>query len=310
VAARDREQRLDRIGQLGRGAPDLGGPGLVDPRHDGQRQVVLAGEQVIQRAPGVAGVAGHPFEHQVGVAVLGQPAGGGLEERGAALRAPVRLRAARGLCRGHHINIPTDMYACYVAGMERPRLPIAAHTAQPWRIHEIAPDFGVEDVWALPTPGGPGDLPRLVAQLAAGEGKPPGVSRALFAVRERLGALAGWDRPGTGVGARVRSLRDRLPADLRDGPRGPDLPRLPFRSVYLTDTEWAAEIANSTVHAVLHIGWVRDADGGHRGQMAVLVKPNGLLGRVYMAAITPFRHLIVYPALVRSIGRTWRSVSP
>jgi hypothetical protein len=190
--------------------------------------------------------------------------------------------------------------------MERPRLPIAAHAARSWRIHEIAPDFRVEDVWALPTPGGPGDLPRLVEQLVAGLGKPSGANRVLFAVRERLGALAGWDRPGTGVGARVGSLRDRLPADLRDGPRGPDLPRPPFRSVYLTDTEWAAEIANGTVHAVMHIGWVRCADGGHRGQMAVLAKPNGLLGRSYMAAITPFRRLVVYPALVRSIGRTWR----
>jgi len=190
--------------------------------------------------------------------------------------------------------------------MERPRLPIAAHAAQSWRIHEIAPDFRVEDVWALPTPGGPSDLPRLVAQLVAGLGKPSGANRALFAARERLGALAGWDRPGTGVGARVRSLRDRLPADLRDGPRGPDLPRPPFRSIYLTDIEWAAELANGTVHAVMHIGWVRDADGGHRGQMAVLAKPNGLLGRSYMAAITPFRRLVVYPALVRSIDRSWR----
>ena len=191
-----------------------------------------------------------------------------------------------------------------------PRLPTVAHTAQPWRIHDIAPDFRVEDVWALPTPGGPGDLSRLVAQFAAGGMKVSGASRALFAARERLGALAGWDRPGSGVGGRVRSLRERLPADLRDGPRGPDLPRLPFRSVYLTDTEWAAEIANGTMHGVVHIGWVRDADGGHRGQLAVLVKPNGLAGRAYMVAITPFRHLIVYPELVRAIGRTWRPVGP
>jgi hypothetical protein len=108
----------------------------------------------------------------------------------------------------------------------------------------------------------------------------------------------------------VRSLRERLPDDLRGAPRGPDPQGLPFRSVYLTDTEWAAEIANSTMHGVVHLGWVRGADGGHRGQLAVLVKPNGLAGRAYMAAITPFRHLIVYPALVRAIGRTWRPVTP
>ena len=34
------------------------------------------------------------------------------------------------------------------------RLPNVAHTSRPWRIHELARDFRVEDVWALPTPGG------------------------------------------------------------------------------------------------------------------------------------------------------------
>src|SRR3712207_9124473 len=42
------------------------------------------------------------------------------------------------------------------------------------------------------------------------------------------------------------------------------------------------------------------------GQMAVLVKPNGLFGKAYMAAIKPFRYLIVYPALMRMIEREWR----
>ena len=55
----------------------------------------------------------------------------------------------------------------------------------------------------------------------------------------------------------------------------------------------------------MHIGWVRDESGGYRGQMAVLVKPNGLLGAAYMAVIKPIRHLIVYPALMRSIERGW-----
>jgi hypothetical protein len=43
--------------------------------------------------------------------------------------------------------------------------------------------------------------------------------------------------------------------------------------------------------------------------MAVLVKPNGLLGTVYMAAIKPFRYLIVYPTLMREIGRDWRTLA-
>ncbi|MFE0376516.1 DUF2867 domain-containing protein [Streptomyces inhibens] len=55
----------------------------------------------------------------------------------------------------------------------------------------------------------------------------------------------------------------------------------PLTSVYLTHDEWVAELANRTVRAVMHIGWVPDGAGGYRGQMAVLVKPNGLLGAVY-----------------------------
>ena len=61
------------------------------------------------------------------------------------------------------------------------------------------------------------------------------------------------------------------------------------------------------MHGVMHLGWVPDGTGGYRGQMAVLVKPNGLLGTAYMAAIRPFRHLIVYPSMMRRIGRNWRA---
>jgi hypothetical protein len=188
------------------------------------------------------------------------------------------------------------------------QLPDAAHTSRPWRIHEITRDFRLEDVWALPTPGGPHDLPRLVHAMAAadpGQG-PSRAARALWALRWKLGELLGWDDSGSGVGSRVPSLRDRLPRDLRDAPPGPEFASLPFESLYLLDDEWAAEIANKTMHGVLHLGWVPDGDGGaHRGQLAVLVKPNGLMGNAYMAAIRPFRHLLVYPPMFRQIEAEW-----
>jgi hypothetical protein len=188
------------------------------------------------------------------------------------------------------------------------RLPGSAHTSRPWRIHELTHDFRLEDVWALPTPGGPGDFSRLVAAIASGEPS-QGSSRAvgaLWAIRWKIGSLLGWDRPDTGIGSRVATLRDRLPADLRDAPSGPDFRTLPFTSLYLLEDEFAAEIANGTMHGVLHLGWVPDGVGGYRGQMAILVKPNGVLGTVYMAAIKPFRHLIVYPQMIRQIERSWR----
>ena len=186
-------------------------------------------------------------------------------------------------------------------------LPETAHTSRPWRIHELTPDFRLEDVWALPTPGGRDDFPRLVQQFASADPSQslPRAARALWALRWKIGQLFGWDDEDDGLGSRVATLRDRLPADLRDAPRGPDSDSLPFTSIYLLEDEWAAEIANRTMHGVMHVSWVADGEGCYRGQMAVLVKPNGRVGSAYMAAIRPFRHLIVYPPLMRVIGRQW-----
>jgi len=191
------------------------------------------------------------------------------------------------------------------------RLPESAHTSRPWRIHEVADDFRVLDVWGLPTPGGPGDFPLLVQLLAAVDlsRASSGTVRALFAVRQKLGELFGWDGPEAGVGSRVESLSARLPADLRESAPGPQFDSSPFEPLYLTTDEFAAEVANRTVHGLLHLGWVPDGTGGYRGQLAVLVKPNGVLGKRYLAAIMPFRHLIVYPALMREIEGRWRSRS-
>ena len=197
------------------------------------------------------------------------------------------------------------------------RLPKEAHTSRPWRIHELAEDFELEDVWKLPTPGGPDDLARLVQHVAT-PGEDPFIVRLLFALRWKVGKLFGWDEPDSGVGERVRSLRERLPPDLLEVPRGPDLRAVPgreaadgppiFSSVYQTHDEWVAEFANKTVHSLMHIGWVPDDSGtGYHAQMAVLVKPNGRLGKAYMTAIKPFRYALVYPLLLRSIERQWHT---
>ena len=189
------------------------------------------------------------------------------------------------------------------------RLSKTAHASRPWRIHEIASGFEVEDVWALPTPGGPGDFHRLVemaTSLDVAKASSPAV-RALFAIRWKIGELLGWDDSRAGVGKRVPTLRDRVPVDLRDDSRLPDFDALPFEPLYLTGDEFAAEAANETMHGVLHLGWVSDGDGRYRGQMAILVKRNGRLGGLYMAAIRPFRHRIVYPSLMREFAHAWRA---
>jgi Protein of unknown function (DUF2867) len=193
------------------------------------------------------------------------------------------------------------------------RVPNAVHRSRPWRIGEIAPDFTLEDAWELPVYGGAGDFPRLLDVLGS-----PGLSRdapalvrLMFAVRWQLGRWFGWDVPAERPipGRNETSLAERLPPDLRGTVNGMRFGSL-FTPVYRTDTEFAAEISNQTVHAVMHLSWVDRGAGRYQGQLAIYVKPRGRLGRPYMMLITPFRHWIVYPALLRQIERAWNPRSP
>lgn len=190
---------------------------------------------------------------------------------------------------GHHQQIPIDVFR-----------------SQPWRVHDLIPDFGIEDVWLLPTPSGSDGLIRFVQRFTDDDDRDLSpVVRALMALRWKVGGLFGWDRPDQGVGGAIASLRDRLPEDLRVQ-RGPDLRSVPMTSVYLTDREWLCELGNRTVHGLMHISWVPIEDGTYRGQMAVITKPNGLLGTIYMALIKPIRLWIVYPAMLRGLEKNWR----
>jgi hypothetical protein len=175
--------------------------------------------------------------------------------------------------------------------------------SRPWRIREITTDFRLEDVWRLPWAGGPGDFAHLIDTVAEYD---PAQSAswplaALFRLRWKLGEILGWDAPGTGLGDRVATLRERLPDDLRATP-GPSPRVLPFTSLYQTEDEWAIESANQTMHGILHLGRVPAGDGGFGAQMAIYVKPNGLLGMAYMALIKPFRYLVVYPRMMREMA--------
>ena len=115
------------------------------------------------------------------------------------------------------------------------------------------------------------------------------------------GAARALPIPGTNE----TSLAGRLPDDLRGTAAGLHFVCLPFTPLYLTDVEFAAELSNQTVHGVMHLAWVDEGDGRFQGRMAVYVKPRGAFGKGYMAAIRPFRHWVVYPALMRQIERSW-----
>jgi hypothetical protein len=189
------------------------------------------------------------------------------------------------------------------------RVPNAVHESRPWRIAEIAPDFTLEDAWALPVYGDAGDFPALVEVMGSGglTSSASPVTRFLFGVRWLLGRWFGWDdavsRPIPG--REEASLASRLPADLRGTAAGVRFGSQ-FAPLYRTDTEFAAEISNQTVHGVLQLAWVDRGQGRYQGELAVYVKPRGRFGRQYMAFISPFRHWLVYPAMLRQIERAWQ----
>ena len=194
----------------------------------------------------------------------------------------------------------------------------AEHECRPLRIHELVPDFTLEDVWALPVKGGPEEFQALL-DLTGSFDPSQADSRAarfLWDLRDRLGAWLGLGEisvPADGGGdaglpipdSSETSLRDRLPADLRGTAAGVSFDPLPFVPLYRTDREAAAEVSNKTVHGVAHLAWVEGDDGRYEGRMAVYVKPRGAFGRAYMALIKPFRYWVVYPALMRQMERAW-----
>lgn len=158
------------------------------------------------------------------------------------------------------------------------RLPNEAQREHPWRVHGHTRDYELLDVWEVPVEGDAVDLEsppfaRYAEVFADMEGliaDLPWPARALFAVRDWLGRAMDLDDPEEG-----------------------------FEPVYTERDEQLLELSNKTVDALLHLGWA----AGRRPTFAVYVVPRGWFGRAYMAAISPFRHLIVYPALVRSLAR-------
>lgn len=191
------------------------------------------------------------------------------------------------------------------------RVPESAFQAQPWRIHEITADFEVEDVWQLPGSEPLSAFPRVVDAIATLDpSDSPLPARLLWAARMKLGSWFGWDDDRDGIGHRVVSLRDRLPDDLRTLPAQTErFTDLPFDVLLDLPNEFAAEIANKTMHGLMHLGAVPSADGQTNVQLTILVKPNGLSGRVYMAAIKPFRFAIIYPLMMRELAARWHGTA-
>jgi hypothetical protein len=202
------------------------------------------------------------------------------------------------------------------------RLPIEEHRRHAWLVSKLAPDFELLDVWRYPIEIDQSvPLDRFVDFMQASQrdlASSRGAAGALFRLRAILGKIFGWDghdkKPAPALpipGCTETSLRDRMSdADL-DGEiqssrvESTEALSSSFKPVYRLEDETLLEISNDTVHAFMHLGRVPISATHWSPQLGVYVKPRGRLGRFYMGLISPFRHYVVYPAMMRSAKQGW-----
>ena len=186
-----------------------------------------------------------------------------------------------------------------------PRIAPREFERLPLRVHEFLAGVPLHDVWAV-------DLPRvrpgitLDAFLRAAGGlpfRPSTVVRALLNIRFFAGRLLGWDRePDRPV---TETFATRLTtADLSQTLTPPGTRERAFRTVYRFENEQLLEVLNRTVHAAALTALVETGNAYHL-YFAVYVRSIGRLTPFYMALIDPFRRLIIYPSLMRSVRTTW-----
>ena len=193
-----------------------------------------------------------------------------------------------------------------------PRISTQEFERLPLRVHGFLAGVPLHDAWAV-------DLPRVRVGImlheflrAAGAlpFTPSPVVRALLSIRFFVGRRLGWDheKPATARKPNVTGRetfatrltvadcsRSLAPAGSREGP---------FRMVYRFENEQLLELINRTAHAGALSALV-ETEKAYRFYFAVYVQSVGRLTPLYMAVIAPFRRLIVYPSLLRSVRATW-----
>ena len=175
----------------------------------------------------------------------------------------------------------------------------------PLRVHDFLAGVPLHDVWAVDLPRARSviTLDEFLRTTSARPFTPPPLVRALLNIRLFVGGMLGWDREPAAtawesfatritIADRSRSL---APAGTREGL---------FRVVYRFDNEQLLELTNRTAHAAALSALVETANA-YRFYFGVYVQSVGRFTPVYMALIDPFRKLIVYPSLLRSVRETW-----
>lgn len=137
----------------------------------------------------------------------------------------------------------------------------AAHRERPWRVHTLAPDFRLEDVWTFE-----------LAEVAPRDAREfltcfwsvfDGLAGSwLMKVRLEVGRAMRWDDHDFALpipGCTETTLHERLDDADRKRCLAPDDARSPVpspkvKTVYVFHDEALYELSNDTIHALLHVG--------------------------------------------------------
>ena len=175
----------------------------------------------------------------------------------------------------------------------------------PLRAHAFLAGVPLHDVWAI-------DLPRARSGITLDEFlrmtsscllTPPPTVRMLLNIRLFVGRLLGWDREPAATAwetfTRRLTTADRsrslAPAGTREGL---------FRIVYRFENEQLLEVINRTAHGAA-LSTLVETEHAYRFYFGVYVRSVSRFTPIYMAVIDPFRKLVVYPSLLRTVRANW-----
>ena len=187
----------------------------------------------------------------------------------------------------------------------------------PLRVHTLLVGVQLHDVWSVDLPRWRGGVTleeflrttsnSKVDTCGCFESSAPftlsPIVRVLLNFRFFVGRFFGWDRepPAT----RWNSFATRLSqtdrsgslvaAGIRDGF---------FRVIYRFENEQLVELINRTAHAAA-LSTLVETTTAYRFYFAVYVQSVSRFTAFYMSLIDPFRKLIVYPSLLRSVRARW-----
>jgi uncharacterized protein DUF2867 len=186
-----------------------------------------------------------------------------------------------------------------------PQVSIQEFERLPLRVHTFLAGVPLHDVWSV-------DLPRWRAGVTLDDFlrtasnclfTPSSLVRMLLGIRLFVGRLFGWDHEPAATAAKTFATRltdtdhsrSLAAAGTRDGF---------FRVVYRFENEQLVELINRTVHAAALSTLVETATV-YRFYLGVYVRRVSRFTPFYIALIDPFRKMIVYPSLLRSVRARW-----